>query len=380
MQRIRALLLNLLTIAASVACTLLLLEVILQFLPVAWSPPVEPPTAENPIQRYAANTPFTWSLGWNFYKVIRGRSNAQGFLADYDYNSTATTPLVAVVGDSYIEALRVPFAETLTGRLQAVLGQRGRAYAFAQSGVPLSQYVAYAQQACALYHPQRLVVNVVGNDFDESVYAHRSRDGLFNLYPRPDGSFEYKLAPLPKPGPLQLIARHSALALYLARNLGVSNFVDWFRPATARADDDWTGRMVGNTAAAADRARIDEGERVIAWALAALPQAACLEPQKIVIVVDAARPEIYFDWDRRVVHSSYFGRMRAKLITDARAAGFTVVDLEPYFVAAFAKDHAPLEYPNDGHWNAHGHEVAAVAVREALSDWLKPTMARPLSQ
>ena len=96
MQRLRSALLNLLTIAASIAVTLLVLEIVLRFLPVAWSPPVEPPTAENPIQRYATNTPYTWSLGWNFYMVNHGRSNAQGFLADYDYDATATTPLVAV--------------------------------------------------------------------------------------------------------------------------------------------------------------------------------------------------------------------------------------------------------------------------------------------
>ncbi len=89
MQRLRSALLNLLTIAASIAVTLLVLEIVLRFLPVAWSPPVEPPTAENPIQRYAANTPYTWSLGWNFYMVSHGRSNAQGFLADYDYDATA---------------------------------------------------------------------------------------------------------------------------------------------------------------------------------------------------------------------------------------------------------------------------------------------------
>jgi hypothetical protein len=186
MQRLRAAFLNALAVVASVAITLLVLEIVLRFLPVAWSPPVVPPTAENPIQRYAPNTPFTWSLGWNFYAVIHGRSNAQGFLADYDYAAANSTPLVAVAGDSYVEALRVPFAETVTGRLQTMLGKGGRAYAFAQSGVPLSQYVAYAQHACAVYRPQRLVVVIVGNDFDESVFEHRRRDGIYHLYPRPD--------------------------------------------------------------------------------------------------------------------------------------------------------------------------------------------------
>lgn len=365
MHRLRSVFLNLTVMAASVAVTLLIFEVVLRFLPVAWSPPMVAPTAENPIQRYEPNTPYTWSLGWNFYQVNHGRSNAQGFLADYDYAAAATTPLVAVAGDSYVEALRVQFPDTVTGRLQAMLGKSGRAYAFAQSGVPLTQYVAYAKHACAVYHPQRLVVVIVGNDFDESVYDHRRRDGIFHLYPKADGSFDYRLTPLPTPGLIERVLRHSALALYLARNVGVSNVIGWFRPSAAHAQ---TG-YVGHTAAFADNARINEGQRVIAWFLNALPSAACLKPRDIVLVVDAPRPQLYDPADLAAVQTSYFARMRARLISEAKARDFDVVDMQPFFVQAYAADHKTFEYPNDGHWNAHGHEVAAAAIRQALAGW-----------
>jgi hypothetical protein len=365
MQRLRAAFLNALMVLASIAVTLLAFEIVLRFLPVAWSPPVVPPTAENQIQRYAPNTSFTWSLGWNFYAVIHGRSNAQGFLANYDYVPNDTPPLVAVAGDSYVEALRVPFAETLTGRLQNILGKNGRAYAFAQSGVPLTQYVAYAQHACAVYRPQRLVVVVVGNDFDESVVDHRRRDGIYHLYPEPDGSFDYRLTPLPEPGFVERVLRHSAIALYLARNVGVSNVIGWFRPSAANAQSGY----VGHTAAAADPARLDEGQRVIAWFLNALPQAACLAPRDIALVVDAPRAQIYNPAELAAVRTSYFVQMRTRLISEAKKLGFNVIDMEPHFLKAYAADPKPFEYPSDGHWNAHGHEVAAAAVRQALADW-----------
>jgi len=376
MQRLRAFLFNLLTVAASVAFTLLMLEGVLRLLPVARAPPVEPPTADNPIQRYAPNQSFTWSLGWNFFHVVRGRSNAQGFLADYDYDRTATTPLVAVAGDSFVEALNVAFAETLAGRLQAALGARGRVYAFAQSGSPLSQYVAYAAHACAVYHPERLVVVVVGNDFDESVYAHRHRNGIFHLYPRPDGGFDHRLTPLPAPGPLERIARRSALALYLMRNVGITNVIAEtlrINLAQAAAQDN---RYVGNTLAEANPARIAEGEQVIAWFLDTLPGAACLAARDIVLVVDAMRPHIYDDNELKKARASYFGLMRAKLIADAAAKGFVVVDMEAPLLAAYGAQPIPFEFPGDMHWNARGHVAAAAAVLKALAAW-PPLAARP---
>jgi len=368
---------NTVLMLASIVFALAMLELALRMLPIAWALPVEPPTVENPIQRYVPNTPYTWSFDWNLAHVVRGRSNTQGFLADYDYDASATTPLVAVIGDSFIEALRVPFAQSVTGRLQAMLGTRGRAYAFAQSGSPLSQYAAYAKHACSTYRPERLVVSVVGNDFDESVYEHRRRDGIYHLYRRPDGDFDWKLTPLAPPRLIERIARRSALALYLARNVRISDVVHWFKPNAANAATREPPRYVGNTSAAADPERIAEGRQVIGWFLSQLPQTACLSASDIVIVIDAMRPEIYDDAALAIAQPSYFGQMRRALIAEASTRGFTVIDMEPHFRAAYAADRRQFEYPNDGHWNPHGHSVVASAVRAALAGWPPLASAGP---
>ena len=368
MPRLKAFLVNLATVVVTISLMLIVAEVVLRFLPVASGLPVEPPTDANPIQRYVANQPYTWSFDWTMDAVVRGRSNAQGFLADYDYDAKDPRPLVAVVGDSYIEALRVPFAQTVTGRLQAVLGNRGRAYAFAQSGAPLSQYLAYARHACATYKPARLVVNVVGNDFDESVFANRRRNGIFHLYPKPDGGFDYRLTPLQHPGFFQRAARHSALAFYLVRNVGLTNVLDRMGINLALAEPAMPPH-VGHTESNAHPARVEEGHRVIDWFLGTLPQAACLAPADIVLVVDAPRPELYDPHTLALVRTSYFVVMRNRIIAEGRTRGFKVIDTEPYFIAAYGADHQRFERGSDGHWNAHGHEVAAAAVVEALAGW-----------
>jgi hypothetical protein len=368
-SRLKSGLLNLLVALVSIALTLLTAEIVLRFLPVATALPVEPPTAENPIQRYVADHPYTWSLDWNMVRVVRGRSNAQGFLANYDYDASDHRPLIAVVGDSYMESLPVPFAESLTGRLQTMLGERARAYVFAQSGSPLSQYVAYARHACMVYRPVRLVVTVVGNDFDESIFIHRVRNGIFHLHPVANGGFDLILTPLPPLGWGERILRRSALALYLIRNVGIKNVIADFGIDLARANPRQASRYVGQVDADANPRRIEEGHRVIDWFLGELPQAACLAPNDIVIVVDAPRPEVYDASMLAATQTSYFGQMRRRILEQAKARGFRVIDTERYFIAAYALDGKRFEHPSDGHWNAHAHGVVTTAVRDALADW-----------
>ena len=120
---------------------------------------------------------------------------------------------------------------------------------------------------------------------------------------------------------------------------------------------------------------MDEGHRVIDWFLSALPEAACLRAQDIVLVVDAARPELYDSGQLAAVQASYFIQMRNRLVAQGRARGFRVVGMEAVFIAAYASDRQRFEFPIDAHWNAHGHEVAAAAVAEALADW--PALAAP---
>lgn len=375
-SRWRGFAINALTVLGSIVLTLLAFELVLRFLPVARAPAVAPATAADPIQRYVANAPFTWSVGWNLQNVVRGGTNAQGFVANYDYDRSGTSPLVAVIGDSFIDALVVPFADTITGRLQQAIGARGRAYAFAQSGAPLSQYVAYATHACETYRPERLVITIVGNDFDESLFARRQRNGFFHLHPKADG-FDFALTPAPPQGFSERIARNSALALYVFRNILTSGRIAPLLIGRANADESRPAAYVGNTLAEASAARVAEGEKVIGWFLDRLANSMCVEPKHTVLVVDAMRPEIYDPARLQAARPSYFGRMRTKLLDDAAARGFRVVDLEQPFLTSFAKDNRRFESPIDNHWDDHGHAVATEAVIAALSGWAPLSEARP---
>ena len=87
-------------------------------------------------------------------------------------------------------------------------------------------------------------------------------------------------------------------------------------------------------------------------------------------MVDAPRPELYDAAALARVQPSYFVLMRNRIIAEGKARGFKVIDMQPYFIAAYGSDGQRFEHPTDGHWNAHGHEVATAAVLEALAGWL----------
>src|SRR5437764_6370275 len=257
MSRRRELLLSLLLSLASIVFCLLVAEVALRFLPVSTGLRSMPVTAAAPVLHFTPNWPFVNSLGWTMHNVVHGRVNNAGFVNDQDYVRDGP-PLIAVVGDSFIEAQMVAYPETLQGRLAAALKDKFRVYSFAGSGAPLSEYLIWAGFAVKEYGARAVVINVVGNDFDESLSAYRLGPGFWQYAPDASGVQQLRLNPH-RAGTLISLARHSALARYVIINLGIQNrlfAMRWLgemifgKPANAQP------RYAGNTDASADDKRV----------------------------------------------------------------------------------------------------------------------------
>src|SRR5437763_13866614 len=194
MSRRKELLLSLLLSLASFIVCLLVAEVALRFLPVSTGLRSMPVTAADPVLHFTPNRRFTNSLGWTMHNVVHGRVNNAGFVNDQDYVREGP-PLIAVIGDSFIEAQMVPYAESLQGRLAAALKETFRVYSFAGSGAPLSQYLIWAGYAVNEYGARAGVINVVGNDFGESLSAYRLGPGFWQYAPDATGGLELNLNP-----------------------------------------------------------------------------------------------------------------------------------------------------------------------------------------
>lgn len=341
-----------LALAVGFLAALLLLEVGLRVMPVHEGAHRLPVNEANPVIRFESNRQFLWSRDWNFSLRNRVNVNNHGFVSDHDYDAAGTEPLLAVVGDSFIEAFMVPFPETCTGRLAALLQGHTRVYAFAVGGAPLSQYLAYAAYARDTFHPDSLVVVVIGNDFDESLRKYNHRPGYHYFVEGSQGELELERTDF-SVSLLKKVFRNSALALYLMHNLELGEAPSRLRRILNPDEETAAGHAV----AGAEASLVSDSKQAVEQFLRMLPEFAGLEPEQIAFVVDGMRPQLYDDKMVAEARGSYIDVMRNYFMDMAREGGFEVVDLHPIFTHDFKTHHQIFEYPQDAHWNARGHRI-----------------------
>ena len=123
---------------------------------------------------------------------------------------------------------------------------------------------------------------------------------------------------------------------------------------------------MGNTASAADDARVEDSRRAVDAFLRDLMHTLPDAPARTTILLDGLRPQLYQgDEAEAAVAGSYFARMRAYLSSRASSLGFEVIDLNPRFRDAWRRHGQRFEFGNDFHWNARGHAVAAEALAQS---------------
>ena len=357
-------LLNALTTVASVVFFLSILEGVLRFLPVTNSTDWTVVTEETPILSHTPDHAITYSMGWDFRYATERWSNNYGFLNDQDYVTQHPLPLIAVVGDSYVEAMLNSYENTFYGRLASAMEQTTRIYSFGVSGAQLSQYLVWAEFAAKTFGPDLLVIPIIANDFDESFFKYKrtrgfhyfSQDGsgLLHRVDRVDSTF-------------RRIAFSSALGRYLFFHLHVGDALRNAKNSLTKLieGDDTPARYIGNVVADVPKVQEDDGRRATDLFLNAITNASGLPAARIVFVLDAIRPSMYDAEELSRAGSSYWAKMRDHFIAEATRGGFRVVDMQTAFLRDYAERRTVFEYPTDGHWNDLAHELVAKELRES---------------
>jgi len=274
--------------------------------------------------------------------------NDEGWSSTIEYaRPHGPLPRVAIVGDSYVEGFHVDDDRNLAALVRQGLAGRAEVYTFGMSGAPMSQYVNMARYAARRFAPDVFVINVVQNDFAESLSDVTPRPEFLQVAVRGDAVSE-----VPARGytvsATKRVLRHSAVFRWLVRNAKILHAEAAVRQPRVAANID-----VG--VADAHRREIGLAVRYLVSRLRAENPRA-----DILFVMDAPRDAIYAGTPSPV-------RWLTDLLGDAATSnGCRFLDLTPAFTADWARRHEHFEFANDWHWNARGHRIVADQILRAL--------------
>lgn len=320
------------------------LELLLRCLPVSDATVPMLVNVESPTARHRPNRDVLWSRGWNFELVTRKHFNNYGQTSDLDYDPADRRPLAVLIGDSFVEALQVSNADSMTGLLQASLAPDARLYAFGMMGDALSTYLERAIWLDNLFRPDTAIFVLIANDFDESDFRYRSAPGKSYFVPP-----EMTLHRVDYTGPSVAVNvyRRSALARYLLKTVGIQAA---FERRAMR-------QRVGDTL---DPQRIADSEQVVDAFFDQLEQRTRFGPGHALFVLDAP-PELIYGQPTATA-GGYFVHMRDYFMKRCRELGFDYVDMAPVFSGDYSTHGEKFSFRLDAHWNELGHFLAAKAI------------------
>jgi hypothetical protein len=310
----------------------------------------------NGVVRYLPNQTGVWRVRDDIaapYAI-----NAQGWnapQADYPVARRPGVGRIAVVGDSFVEALQVPVGESFVEHAVREMGgpDRLEAFRFAIAGAPLSQYVHMVEREVLRFRPDRIVVLLIHNDFDESFLFKPGRyTSSFLKFDVHDGRVAGEVAPQPwQPGALEWLRQTATARFFLYRwqvrpQLLVNTLL-----GPARAEG--TPRFAANIDLGAVLSHESDIRIATAHGLARL---------KALADSIGARLDILMDGDRGAIQAgaptSQALRLNAIAAEAAAGLGLPFHDLHGLFAADFSVTRQRLDFPSDAHWNPHAHYLA----------------------
>ena len=333
-----------LAVVLGAALTLVLLEFFFQAAPVFSGLRIEQSNDAQPFIRALPHQPYVFSHNWAMINVQRSVTNAQGFSNSEDFKPNARA---LVIGDSFIEAHMLAYPQTVQGVLAQSVG--GGVYAAAASGNGLADYLQVARYYVPRLQPRNLVVFLKESD-------------LAGMLARPDrghstfvvdgGQVQVVHEPYVESHLKQQLAR-SALLRYVYYNL--------------KARELFAKTEVGALSVKANPAALAQAQHqrqaVLDYYFQQLQALARTHAMRVILLVDG---------DRKAIYAGHDGAWKTEnldsVIALARRYGFAVADTRPVFRQRWLAAHERFDYlPEDGHWNALAHRLAAQQVLPLLA-------------
>lgn len=169
------------TIPSLIIC-LIILELVFRFIiPATEEPQNQFDEAEKIFHYKPGQGGGTHTTGRSARQRGRWHINNYRWNSPTDYTEEKTRTRIAVIGDSYVDALQVGAEESYPSLLREAAGDTCDVYSFGLSGAPLSQYLHMSRYAVKHFDPDIMIFNIVTNDFDESIYTIKPNSYFLTL-------------------------------------------------------------------------------------------------------------------------------------------------------------------------------------------------------
>ena len=329
----------------------LLLELFFRFVIPAAEKPLVVFDQDNKLLRSneLRRTTGTYTMGNVGQIQANWRTNNFGWNSAIDYSAERSDEgLICVIGDSYVRALQVDVGQDISSLLRQKIQSEYEVYSFGHDGAPLSQYLHMSRYVDKHFGPDVLVFILVHNDFNESIASLIQLPYFLQLSITGDGIEEIP----PTPRNLYQFLTYSATFRYLFSNLRLASL--YFN--RIQGTEDFNANVNVNDLTS-QRDSIRRGAEYV------LTTIQVENPEKRIIFMMNAPVEDIHNGQIETSSIIWINNMIGDLCI---RYSLECIDL----TAAFSKDYKAtarrLNFPMDGHWNAHAHYLAS----EVLADYL----------
>jgi hypothetical protein len=309
----------------------------------------------------------------------RFRINSNGWNSKYntyDLENTTKKYRIAIIGDSFVEAVEVDYDKSVAERLESKFeSDHYQVYRFGISGAPLSQYLHVLRKEVMLYSPDFVVIIVVHNDFEPSyqvvpgVYTNS-----FLKIKIEDNKVTGEIKPKPYKAPWYSWIRKSASWRYLAYRQNIR--FQLLRKLILGQGKDEKKKYQANI----DILRLGENQLKnklgTDYVFQKIKNICKEHAAELLILMDGDRASIEKGIDSAELYQTRALSLNSIAKFVAQKNDIHFIDLHPVFERDYSIQKKSFNFKNDNHWNSYAQELVA----NVIFDYMKQsTSAQKIS-
>ncbi len=276
--------------------------------------------------------------------------NNEGFNYPINFENLGerdSIPLIAIIGDSYIEAFQVDSDKSYPYLLRNMIYPNYEVYGIGISGAPLSHYYHLNTYINKYFDPEIIIFQLIHNDFDQSFW-HKSHNSIWWQIEKLGDKYQFRPPSLidfkPTSSLYKKILYKSATFRYLHRNLFVFAKI---RGINYGGVED---RYESNTIIINEKKQL-EIYNGIDFLFDKIKQEN--KNKRVIFIFDAPRGKIYNN-ELETSKVMWMHKM-VKILT--LKYNFELIDLTEPMRKKFLINGKKFNSEIDGHWNEYGHEL-----------------------